>query len=133
MSDEACCEACRLFATPNPNNQSPSSASEPLELRTRGLIITVTEKGGSPQALHFQREEIVIGRVQGNDIILPKGNVSKRATRLSLVGNRVVVVDLKSTCGTYVNNRRITSPQELHQGDKIYIGDFMLTVEATLS
>ena len=44
--------------------------------------ITVTEKGGEQRRLDFDKPEITIGRVQGNDVILPKGNVSKRHARI---------------------------------------------------
>lgn len=93
------------------------------------MVVTVTEKGGSPKRLEFQKSEITIGRVQGNDIVLPKGNVSKQHSRITMESDKCVIVDLKSTNGTYVNNRKIAGPQVVQTDDKIYIGDFMLQVE----
>ncbi len=93
------------------------------------FTVVITEKGGSQRTLEFDRPEITIGRVQGNDIILPKGNVSKKHSRIVLKDGRFIVVDLKSTNGTYVNGRKITSPLVVKSTDKIYIGDFILTVE----
>ena len=91
--------------------------------------VVVTEKGGEQQRLEFDKPEVTIGRVQGNDIILPKGNVSKRHSRIVLKDSKFIIVDLKSTNGTYVNGRKITSPIVVKGTDKIYIGDFILTVE----
>lgn len=91
--------------------------------------VVITEKGGAQRRTEFDKTEVTIGRVQGNDIILPKGNVSKRHSRIVLKDNRFIVVDLKSTNGTYVNGRKITSPLVVKSGDKIYIGDFILTLE----
>jgi pilus assembly protein CpaF len=91
--------------------------------------ITVTEKGGEQRRLDFDKPEITIGRVQGNDVILPKGNVSKRHARIVLKDGKFIIVDLKSTNGTYVNGRKITSPLVVKETDKIYIGDFILGVE----
>src|SRR5690606_9994844 len=91
--------------------------------------VVITEKGGAQRRLEFDKNEVTIGRVQGNDIILPKGNVSKRHSRIVLKDNRFIVVDLKSTNGTYVNGRKITSPLVVKAGDKIYIGDFILTLD----
>lgn len=91
--------------------------------------VIVTEKGGSTERHEFEQNEVTIGRVQGNDIILGKGNVSKRHSRLVLKDGRFIVVDLKSTNGTYVNGRKVTSPIVVKPGDKIYIGDFTLTIE----
>lgn len=91
--------------------------------------VVITEKGGAQRRVDFDKAEVTIGRVQGNDIILPKGNVSKRHSRIVLKDNRFIVVDLKSTNGTYVNGRKITSPLVVKSGDKIYIGDFIMTLE----
>ena len=93
------------------------------------FTVVITEKGGAQRRMEFDKSEVTIGRVQGNDIILPKGNVSKRHSRIVLKDNRFIVVDLKSTNGTYVNGRKITSPLVVKPGDKIYIGDFIMTVE----
>src|SRR5262249_41732220 len=88
-----------------------------------------SEKGGEQRRMDFDKPEVTIGRVQGNDIILPKGNVSKRHSRIVLKDGKFIIVDLKSTNGTYVNGRKITSPLVLKDSDKVYIGDFILTVE----
>src|SRR6185295_17436758 len=93
------------------------------------FAIVVNEKGGEQKRLEFDKPEVTIGRVQGNDIILPKGNVSKRHSRIVLKDGKFIIVDLKSTNGTYVNGRKITSPLVVKSSDKIYIGDFILTLE----
>ena len=95
--------------------------------------ITVTEKGGEQRRLDFDKPEITIGRVQGNDVILPKGNVSKRHARIVLKDGKFIIVDLKSTNGTYVNGRKITSPLVVKHSDKIYIGDFIVGVDEAAS
>src|SRR3954449_8368525 len=93
------------------------------------FAIVVNEKGGEQKRLEFDKPEVTIGRVQGNDIILPKGNVSKRHSRIVLKDGKFIIVDLKSTNGTYVNGRKITSPLVVKEADKIYIGDFIMGVE----
>src|ERR1700745_458229 len=95
----------------------------------RMFTVVITEKGGEQRRLDFDKSEVTIGRVQGNDIILPKGNVSKRHSRIVLKDGKFIIVDLKSTNGTYVNGRKITSPLVIKPSDKIYIGDFILAVE----
>ncbi len=93
------------------------------------FAIIVTEKGGEQRRLEFDKSEVTIGRVQGNDVILPKGNVSKRHARIVLKDGKFIIVDLKSTNGTYVNGRKITSPLVVKDTDKIYVGDFILGVD----
>src|SRR5260370_40472761 len=95
--------------------------------------IRVNEKGGEAKGLEFDKPEVTIGRVQGNDISLPKGNVSKRHSRIVLKDGKFIIVDLKSTNGTYVNGRKITSPLVIKGSDKVYIGDFIISVEDQLA
>ena len=90
--------------------------------------IVITEKGGAQRQLDFEGAEVEIGRLEDNDLCLPKSNVSKHHARLVYKDDRYVILDQKSTNGTYVNGRRITSPMVVRKGDKIYIGDFILTL-----
>ncbi len=93
------------------------------------FTLVITEKGGERKKVDFDKTEITIGRVKGNDVILPKGNVSKRHSRILLKDGKFIIVDLRSTNGTYVNGRKITSPLVLQPSDKVYVGDFILQVE----
>ncbi len=93
------------------------------------FTVVITEKGGARRRIEFAQPEVSIGRVQGNDIILRKGNVSKRHARLLLKEDDLELTDLNSTNGTYVNGRKVASPRLISAGDKIYIADFILTVE----
>jgi pilus assembly protein CpaF len=93
------------------------------------IAIVISEKGGAERRERYEQNEITIGRVKGNDVLLPKGNVSKRHARLIYRDGRYIVTDLKSTNGTYVNHRRITHATLVREGDRIYIGDFVLRIE----
>ncbi|CAN5887023.1 hypothetical protein BH11MYX2_BH11MYX2_34780 [soil metagenome] len=97
------------------------------------FTILIQEKGGEQRRMVFNKAEVTIGRVQGNDIVLPKGNVSKRHARIVLKDGKFIIVDLKSTNGTYVNGRKITSPLVVKDSDKIYIGDFIVGVDEAAS
>lgn len=91
--------------------------------------VMITDEGGVRRRLDFTKPELTVGRVHGNDIVLAKRNVSKQHARLILKDEQPIVADLNSTNGTWVNGRKITSPHALKQGDKIYIADFIITVE----
>ena len=95
------------------------------------FTIVVTGKSGSKRRIEFSKTEISIGRVQENDVILPKGNVSKRHARLVVEDDKYTIADLKSTNGTYVNGKKLIGPQQVSPSDKIYIGDFVLAVAPT--
>ncbi len=93
------------------------------------FAIIISEKGGAERREAFDKNEINVGRVQGNDLMLPKGNVSKHHARLLFRDGRFIVTDLKSTNGTYVNGRKIAQATIVREGDKIYIGDFVIRLE----
>src|SRR5256714_14745128 len=92
--------------------------------------VILTEKGGATQRLDFDSEEITIGRVDENDICLPKGNISKKHTKIVVKDGKIIVLDLKSTNGTFVNGKKLAWPQVLQPSDSVYIGGFILNVES---
>ncbi len=88
--------------------------------------VTIRERSGQVYTFHFDKSEILIGRIKGNDVILPKQNISKRHTRVRAEGPTFVVEDLGSTNGTFVNGHRIAVPVEIGPDDKVYLGDFVM-------
>ena len=92
------------------------------------LILTLAEKGGESKDLTFDKTEIRVGRVRDNDIVLPKGNVSKHHCRLLLQNGQLLVEDLGSTNGTYVNGRKIAEATSISTSDKVFVGDFAIRV-----
>ncbi len=88
--------------------------------------ITIRERSGQVYTFHFDKPEVLIGRVKGNDVILPKQNISKRHALIRVHGPRFVVEDLGSTNGTYVNGHRIANAVEIGAEDKVYLGDFVM-------
>ncbi len=94
------------------------------------VTLTITEKGGKAATREFDKPEVTIGRIQGNDIVLPKSNISKRHARIIRNGDGFVIIDSKSTNGTYINGKRIDAPYDLQSGDKIFVGDFTIEIEA---
>ncbi|MFI5308613.1 MAG: FHA domain-containing protein, partial [Polyangiales bacterium] len=93
--------------------------------------IVITERGGAQRQLDIDSPELSIGRLEDNDVVLPRSNVSKRHARIVLKEDRYVLLDLKSTNGTYVNGRKIAGPMMVGAGDKIYVGDFILALQDT--
>ena len=52
---------------------------------------------------------------------------STRHAKITRQGRTVVIEDLGSTNGTYLNGEALTGPQPLHDGDRIRIGDSQFT------
>ena len=66
--------------------------------------------------------EVCIGRDSGSQVCVPSAWVSRRHCALHLEGDRVVVQDLDSRNGTFVNGIPVTR-QELKHGDLLTVGD----------
>ncbi len=71
----------------------------------------------------------VLGRGDQADIRLEDAFASSAHARLAPQGGVVVLEDLGSTNGTYLNGEPLRGPQPLHAGDRIRIGDSEFTFE----
>jgi hypothetical protein len=74
-------------------------------------------------------EGAVLGRSDQADIRLEDSFASGAHARLAPHGDVIVVEDLGSTNGTYLNGAPLEGPQPLHPGDTIRIGDSEFTFE----
>ena len=72
---------------------------------------------------------VLLGRGDAADIRLEDSFASSRHARLTPHGEVMVVEDLGSTNGTYLNGEPLTGPQPLHPGDRIRIGDSEFSFE----
>ncbi|MDH3517845.1 MAG: FHA domain-containing protein [Acidimicrobiia bacterium] len=70
----------------------------------------------------------VLGRSPQADIILEDPYASEFHLRLTAREGRLVLADLGSTNGTYVNGRRVTAPVDLSRGDAIQVGKTVMEV-----
>ena len=71
-------------------------------------------------------ETIIIGRALENDIVITSKRVSREHARVRREGWRVVLEDLGSTNGTFLNDERALAPVALHDEDRVKIGDVIL-------
>ena len=71
----------------------------------------------------------LLGRGDQADIVLEDSFASSNHARLVPHGDVIVLEDLGSTNGTYLNDEPLRGPQPLHPGDRIRIGDSDFTFE----
>jgi hypothetical protein len=71
----------------------------------------------------------LLGRGETADIRLEDTFASSHHARLVPQGDVIVLEDLGSTNGTYLNGEPLRGPQPLHVGDSIRIGDSEFTFE----
>ena len=85
------------------------------------LYVIQGRNRGARYDLAVHEGAITIGRESGNFVQLDDNEVSRRHAEIRRVEGRFVVGDLKSSNGTYVNNRKVERA-ELSSGDQIQIG-----------
>lgn len=89
------------------------------------LVVDHAE-GHEPGVAYDLMEPVTLGR--GNvELKLEDGFASSRHAQITRQGRSVVIEDLGSTNGTYLNGEPLTGPQPLHDGDRIRIGDSEFT------
>ena len=69
-----------------------------------------------------------VGRAPRADFVVDAALVSRVHCRLTATDDRLEVVDLKSTNGTFVNGKRVQKAH-LSAGDRLRVGRVELTVE----
>ncbi len=84
--------------------------------------LVLLKKNGSHKAFALNGGVTVIGRRTECDLRIPLPMVSRRHCELSLNKNAVELRDLGSTCGTFVNGKRVEGQAAVKAGDYIRIG-----------
>jgi hypothetical protein len=92
---------------------------------TRLVVVRSEHQAG----LDFTVDDaLVLGRSPDADIVVDDPYASEFHVRLTARDGRLVLSDLGSTNGTYVNGRRVTTPVDLGRGDAVQIGKTVMEV-----
>lgn len=88
---------------------------------------------GEPGVLQLQEgRSLRAGRAKSNDLVVQNRNVSRFHAVFSASSSGVVLSDLSSLNGTFVNGTRISTPVDLSTGDVITIGDSEMSIKLSL-
>lgn len=86
----------------------------------------------SSRSVPFDGRPLTIGRAPDNGLVLRDGRASRHHARIDARRGSLVLTDLGSTNGSFVNDRPVESIA-LGEGDRIRIGTTILIVEAIAS
>jgi FHA domain-containing protein len=127
----------RRSSAPRPSAAGPVSAPGPdatslyaaasQDGDTEPRLVVERAPGHTPGMEYDIGEGAVMGRGDQAEIRLEDPFASSRHARLLRQGGIVVLEDLGSTNGTYLNEELVTGPQPLHRGDRVRIGDSEFT------
>jgi DNA-binding response OmpR family regulator len=71
----------------------------------------------------LEKSNTRMGRAMENEIVILDKRSSREHALIRRQGRKLILEDLKSTNGTYLNGERLKVPMDLHDGDTIAIGD----------
>ncbi|MDQ2895913.1 MAG: FHA domain-containing protein [Actinomycetota bacterium] len=103
-----------------------------IRARRSVALILRAERPGAERLLALDwsgaRDELMIGRDEGCDVVLTGATVSRRHVRLCFRDGAWILHDLQSTNGTLVNHQRVIRCR-LIAGDRLDLGSERLTVD----
>jgi hypothetical protein len=118
--------------TTPPDATGLHSASAPAgaDVAQRSPQLVVARAPGHESGMIYDVDgDLVLGRGDRAEIRLEDPFASSQHARIYEQGNIVVIADLGSTNGTYLNEEVLQSPRPLHPGDRVRIGDSEFTFE----
>ncbi len=91
--------------------------------------LVIQDDEGKTTVVPLIRDEITIGRKEGNTIRLTERNVSRRHARILRGPEAVSIEDLNSYNGIRVNGSRIQGRCALSLSDRVQIGDYLIELK----
>jgi hypothetical protein len=85
-------------------------------------LIRQSQLDEAPREIVFMRDEIVLGRGEFCDVVIPHESISREHVRIKKLKPGYVIFDLNSKNGTYVDGRPIVE-NLLREGMMVRIGD----------
>jgi serine phosphatase RsbU (regulator of sigma subunit) len=95
-----------------------------------GHYLVVLEGGSLGKRLEIGTEPTTIGRGSQQTLVCDDRDVSRLHARVSLTSGAVLVEDMQSTNGTFVDEVRITGAVTLKEGSRIRVGGQVLKYES---
>ena len=93
------------------------------------MKLIIEDDEGRKTVVPLIRDELTIGRQDGNTIRLTERNVSRRHARLVKDNGSLLIEDLGSYNGVRVNGEKIAGPTRIKEGDLVEIGDYDLGIQ----
>jgi len=91
--------------------------------------LVVLNEGLSARVYELNVEQTTIGRAEGNTFQIPETSVSSHHCEIFLRSGEVVVKDLNSTNGTFINGTAVTGESVLKFGETLRLGQVEMRLE----
>jgi pSer/pThr/pTyr-binding forkhead associated (FHA) protein len=112
--------------TPRPARTSVARPVKPSRGGKPPAVLVVHSADGAKARTFRLSEPLEVGRSESCRVRVDDTYVSQVHAKLYGKNGAWYVEDLGSTNGTYVNDRRVTAPVEVHAGDVVRVGKTLL-------
>ncbi len=111
-------------SAPRAPASSPSTAPR-VAASTGGAarLMTINPVDPVPSEYSLFKDEVTVGRGEDNDVVIPHSSVSRAHARLMKRNGAYELMDLNSTNGTFIDDRRLAGSQSLSNGSRVRFGD----------
>lgn len=92
--------------------------------------LVLLSEGYTGRAYELKVDKTTVGRVSDNAFEIPEASVSSHHAEILLRGSEVVVRDLNSTNGTFINGERLTGEAPLKPGQILRLGTIEMRLES---
>src|SRR5580704_3094620 len=92
--------------------------------------LVVLSEGMTGQSYELKVDKTTIGRVEDNTFQIAQPSVSSHHCEVLLRGNDVVIKDLNSTNGTFINGQPVTGEAVLKPGQVLRLGEVEIRLES---
>jgi pSer/pThr/pTyr-binding forkhead associated (FHA) protein len=84
---------------------------------------------GAKRSFHIKRGKCVIGRDAACDLQIPTPSVSRHHCEVVIEGDTLVVRDLNSSNGVFLNESRVKGETNAAPGDRLAVGPIIFTIK----
>ncbi len=91
--------------------------------------LVVLSQGLAGLSYELKTDKITVGRVEDNSFQVSDPSVSSHHCEILLMGTEVVVRDLSSTNGTFINGKQVTGEAPIPAGQILRLGQVEIRVE----
>jgi hypothetical protein len=94
--------------------------------------LVLTDGSNATKIIPVNRETLLLGRAVTADIHLDDAHISRHHARFIFQDQQLLVEDLQTINGTYVNGQALTTLHTLRHGDVVTLGPFTINAEQSL-
>ena len=92
--------------------------------------LVVLSEGITGRTYDLKVDKTTVGRVEDNAFQIPESSVSSHHCEILLQGSEVIVKDLNSTNGTFINGQKVTTQSPIKSGQILRLGQVEIRFES---